>query len=312
MKSLALVLLTAAALGVAGCGVGAGERTAASGAEMVITRDFGAERLGKKRFGEVAASDTVMRLLQREFDVETRFGGGFVQSIDGLKGGRRGSRRVDWLYYVNGIEAEEGAAARKVAGGDRIWWDHHDWGTAMRIPAVVGSYPEPFVSGVRGEHLPVRVDCAQEVDDICDEVVERLQRVGVRSVAKSNLGASAGIEILRLVVGPWAAARREVVAGMLEDGPGVSGVFARPAADGSRIDLLDERGAVAYTLREGGGLLAAVRYEDQQPTWFVTGTDEAGVAAAAASLDEELLANTFALAVENGQGIPLPYRPERP
>ena len=29
---------------------------------------------------------TVMRLLRSEFDVDTRFGGRFVQSIDGLKG----------------------------------------------------------------------------------------------------------------------------------------------------------------------------------------------------------------------------------
>ena len=45
-----------------------------------------------------------MRLLQRNFDVKTRYGGGFVQQIDGVAGGREGGRRVDWFYYVNGIE----------------------------------------------------------------------------------------------------------------------------------------------------------------------------------------------------------------
>ena len=88
-----------------------------------------------------------MRLLQRTFDVTTRFGGNFVQEIDGVSGGREAGRRVDWFYYVNGIESSMGAGERKLYPGDRVWWDHHDWETAMRVPAVVGAFPEPFRSG---------------------------------------------------------------------------------------------------------------------------------------------------------------------
>ena len=55
-----------------------------------------------------------MRLLQRKYDVKTRYGGGFVQEIDGVAGGREDGRRVDWFYYVNGIEATVGAAERRV------------------------------------------------------------------------------------------------------------------------------------------------------------------------------------------------------
>ena len=90
-----------------------------------------------------------MRLLQRSFDVETGSGGGFVQQIDGVAGGRRAGRPVDWFYYVNGIEARVGAAERRINPGDRVWWDHHDWGVTLRIPAVVGAFPEPFLSGDR-------------------------------------------------------------------------------------------------------------------------------------------------------------------
>jgi hypothetical protein len=38
----------------------------------------------------------------------------------------------------------------------------------------------------------------------------------------------------------------------------------------------------------------------------VTGTDDVGVAAAAAALQEDRLQNTFALAIEAGKGVPLP------
>jgi hypothetical protein len=42
--------------------------------------------------------------------------------------------------------------------------------------------------------------------------------------------------------------------------------------------------------------------------WVVTGTDEAGVDAAAAALDEGALAGHFAVAVSGGKPIALPDR----
>jgi hypothetical protein len=298
-----------AAVAAAGCGVGAGEKSNAE-VSLVVTRDFGTKELGRKQLSGVPNGDTVMRLLERNFNVKTRYGGGFVQTIDDLSGGREGGRAVDWFYYVNGIEAGQGAQARKVSGGDRIWWDHHDWEASMRTAAVVGSYPEPFLSGINGEHYPVRIDCAKGSDDVCDEVARRLKEAGVKGVAKAGLGAGSGIEVLRLIVGPWAEARRDVTASILGAGPSVSGVFAKPSRDGTKIELLDERGHVKRTVGAGSGLVAAVRLGVQQPAWFITGTDDAGVAAAAAALEEGVLQNRFAMAVVEGRGVPLPMLPE--
>ncbi len=61
----------------------------------------------------------------------TRFGGGFVQSIDGLAAGTNGGRRSDWFFYVNGIESPIGSAEYDPSGGDRIWWDYRDWSAAI-------------------------------------------------------------------------------------------------------------------------------------------------------------------------------------
>jgi hypothetical protein len=253
----------------------------------------------------VTESDTVMRLLQRDFDVETRYGGNFVQEIDGVSGGREGGRRVDWFFYVNGIESSAGAGERRVEAGDRIWWDHHDWGATMRVPAVVGSFPEPFVSGSEGRKLPVRLVCL-ESDSACDEVETRLRDAGVTDTARSVLEQSAGREVLRVLVGPWSQVRRDTAARKLESGPQESGVFARPSKAGDRIDLLDAQGRVSRALGPGGGLLAATRIEAQQPTWIVTGVDAAGVAAAAAALSEDELQDRFAIAIEEGRTVPLP------
>jgi hypothetical protein len=249
-----------------------------------------------------------MRLLQRDFEVETRYGGNFVQEIDGVAGGREGGRRVDWFYYVNGIESGVGAAERRVEPGDRIWWDHHDWSATMRVPAVVGSFPEPFSSGSEGRKLPVRIVCLGEAAERapCDEVETRLRDAGITDTARSVLEQSAGREVLRVIVGPWAEVRRDTAARKLEGGPAESGVFARPAQAGDRIDVLDERGRVVRALGPGAGLLAATRIEAQQPTWLVTGVDAAGVAASAAALTEHELQDHFAVAVEEGRTVPLP------
>ena len=301
-----LVLLGALALPASGCGFGAGGRQASDEGSLTVTRDFGQEPLGRRRTAGARESDTVMRVLQRDFEVKTRYGGNFVEEVDGVAGGREGGRRVDWFYYVNGIEADVGAAAKRVSPGDRIWWDHHDWSAAMRIPAVVGSFPEPFTSGNEGRRLPVRLVCLPGAADACDEVETRMRDAGVQTIGRSVLQQSAGAEVLRLLVGPWRAVRQDTAARKLESGPAASGVFARPARAGDRIDLLDERGRTVRTLGRGGGLLAATRIEGQQPTWVVTGTDTTGVAAAAAALDEDQLRDHFAVAIDEGRTLALP------
>jgi hypothetical protein len=305
VKRVLALLLAALALPAAGCGFGEGEEQAGDGS-LTVTRDYGHESIGRARSGGVSESDTVMRLLQRDFEVETRYGGNFVQEIDGVAGGREGGRRVDWFFYVNGIEASVGAGELEVAPGDRIWWDHHDWSATMRVPAVVGSFPAPFEADVEGRKLPVRLVCLDGAGEACDEVETRLQDAGIEDIARSVLEQSAGEEVLRVLVGPWAEMRRDTAARKLESGPAESGVFARPDPGGERVDLLDERGRVERTLGRGSGLLAATRIEAQQPTWMVTGVDATGVAAAAAALTEDELQDRFAVAVDEGRTVPLP------
>ena len=304
-RALACVLAIAAvAVPASGCGFGAGSKQASEGS-LTVTRDFGSESLGRRRTAGVSESDTVMRLLQRDFQVDTRYGGKFVQEIDGVAGGREGGSRVDWFYYVNGIEASVGAAERKVSAGDRIWWDHHDWSATMRVPAVVGSFPEPFTSGVDGRKLPVRIVCL-EAQAACDEVETRLHDAGIDDTARSVLEQSAGKEVLRVLVGPWSQLRRDTAARKLESGPAASGVYAKPSPDGDRIELLDPKGRSVRTLGRGGGLVAATQITAQQATWVVTGVDATGVSAAAAALAEDELRDHFAIAVEEGRTLPLP------
>jgi len=303
MRRLAVLVCALAVL--PGCGFGEGE-TSSRGVSLTVTRDFGSERLGRGFSEGRARGDTAMRQLQRSYRVDTRYGGGFVQEIDGVAGGREGGRQVDWFYYVNGIEMPVGSAERTLSGGERVWWDHHPWDEAQRIPAVVGSFPEPFVSGLEGKRFPVRLVCMTSEERSCDEVETRLEDAGVRGISRSVYQQSQGEQIVRVLVGTWADVRRDGPTRRLERGPGASGVFARPSESGSEIELLDSTGAAVRTLGAGGGLVAATSLEAQGPTWLVTGTDDVGVAAAAASLTEERLRERFAVAIDGGRDVPLP------
>ncbi|MGI8781294.1 MAG: DUF4430 domain-containing protein [Solirubrobacteraceae bacterium] len=306
-RAAVLLVALAVASAAGGCGLGAGESTE-GGASLLVTRDFGTRQVGSGSIETIPGGETVMRLLQRDFEVETRYGGGFVQQINGVAGGREDGRPVDWFYYVNGILAGDGAAAHKVAASDRIWWDHHDWGASAQVNAVVGAFPEPFASGSEGKRLPVRLDCAADAGDACDEVAERLGDAGVK-VGRSAAGSFGGVGVLRVKVGRWEDVRKDPAVRQLEEGPKASGVYAQPNATGDRIELLGPDGEGERTLGPGAGLVAATRLGGEAPTWIVTGTDAVGVAAAAAQLQEDALRNRFAIAVEDGRPTPLPIQP---
>ena len=298
---VAFALLLAA--GLAGCGLGAG--AGGTEARVVVTRDFGARALEARIAQDLPSSETAMRLLQRSFDVRTRYGGGFVQSIDGLSGGREDGRPVDWFIYVNGVESDVGAADVQLHDGDRIWWDRHDWGATPHIPAVVGSFPEPFAHGAGGKRYPVVLECADDVEDACKTASERLGAVGVVA-GRQALGTGVGERTIRVLVGRWRELSADQALEQIDRGPAASGVYARFAPGGSSLRLLDARGETVRTLGAGAGLVAATRFEQQAPTWTVTGTDAAGVTAAARALDERTLARRFALALDDGQAIGLP------
>ena len=245
--------------------------------------------------------DTVMRFLEKTHDVETSFGGNFVDSIDGVKSDK--AARNDWFYFVNGIEAGKGAADFGLSSGDRVQWDYRSWKGAMRVPAIVGAYPEPMVSGSEGKRLPVRVQCERQESEPCKEVMGRLTEKDVVA-SQAALQGSAGEESIRVLVGRWSTLREVRGASAIERGPRASGVFARFRGD--TLELLRPDGAVERVAPPGTGLLAATENESSGIVWVVTGVDDAAVARAAQALDESKLHGAYAVAETPEDTVRLP------
>lgn len=149
MIRAALAAVAAAAL-LAGCGGGGAGRGTAT---LWLTRDEGKTVLLVRA---VPADESVLQALERSTKISTRYGGRFVQSVNGLSGSI--TSRRDWFYYVNGVEGDRSAADYRLRDGDIAWWDYRDWGrSGMSVPAVVGAFPEPFVHGFDGKTRPTIV-----------------------------------------------------------------------------------------------------------------------------------------------------------
>jgi hypothetical protein len=253
---------------LAGCGVGQTGHQAP--VKVTITRDLGA-------------------VVVRE-----------VQAESGPKLGALLRGQPSGQHWINGVAAGE---ATTVHGGDRVWADVA--AASARTPAVVGSFPEPFLHGIDGKRLPVRIECADARGPACRQVGDRLARYEIPA-ARGGLQTARAPETLRVLVGPWTALRLDPAANALEQGPRASGVYARMTPDGRTIAVLTADGRVARTLGAGSGLVAATKRPDERPLWVVTGTDAAGVASAARAFEEDTLAHRLALAVSEDVPVALP------
>jgi hypothetical protein len=280
-KSALALALVLAATTLAGCGAAAS--TSSDELSITVTRDFGAEELIALRGERVPPA-------------------GGLAPIFGRSPNTRGAQSL----FVNGILPDTPASELELHGGDRVWLDQHVAGVAPEIPAVVGSFPEPFLHGVNGKRLPVRVECDDPRAGACAVVAEKLVGLGVVA-GRSIISRSAADMTVRILVAPWKRLRgREFEADSIDAGPRRSGVYARFDASAARLLVLGADGKVARTLGPGTGLIAATRAKDRQPVWFVTGTDRAGVDAAARALDESVLSDRFALAISDDLPVAVP------
>ncbi len=98
---------------------------------VLITTDCGEKVVLAKT--AVEPDQTALQALDRVADIETDSGGAFVTAIEGVE--QDTDAQLAWLYYVNGVAAEKGAAEVTLAEGDVEWWDRHDWEATCEVPA---------------------------------------------------------------------------------------------------------------------------------------------------------------------------------
>ncbi|HEY1480506.1 MAG TPA: DUF4430 domain-containing protein [Gaiellales bacterium] len=253
-------------------------------ASIVVTRDLGDRSLLDAR---VAPGQTVMAALQGIAKVSTRYGGRFVESIDGVSGSLR--ETADWTYFVNGLEARVGATDVKLHTGDRVWWDFRPWADLPTVPAVVGSFPEPFVHGTGRSTVEVRGSTA---------LMATLRGDGAR--------VGSATSHWRVLVGSDAALRADAAYRSATASPLAAGVIVSMRA-GRVVGYVGHRTLVAlptaraaiFAIRTGGGA-----------TLYVAGVDAAAARDAARSLalHPALVRDRYAVALDARGRVVTPGR----
>lgn len=188
MRRLA-ALAALLALALAGCGGGEERGTAT----LWVTRDRGAVVVLDTT---VPAGQTLLRALRAKVEVETRYGGRFVQAIAGVAGSASAQR--DWFWFVNGYEGDTSAAEYVLHDGDVAWWDYRSWARRQREPVVVGAFPEPFRHGWKGKRRPAAV--RYEGDPAAARRLAEL--VGAQSVERLGVPAPPEANLLEVRTGP--------------------------------------------------------------------------------------------------------------
>jgi hypothetical protein len=151
-RLIALAIAATTAI-LTGCGQGASSPPAGPVAvHVTVSRDYGNQTIINAR---AAPGQSALNALRRVAKVDTSYGGRFVSGVNGLNGNRSGGH--DWLYFVNGIAPDSGAAEFDLHPGDREWWDYRYWSDLVQTPVAVGAWPEPFVHGFGGRRHAVSV-----------------------------------------------------------------------------------------------------------------------------------------------------------
>jgi Domain of unknown function (DUF4430) len=185
---ITLFLILLATVSLAGCGQGEKGK-----AQVWVTRDRGATVLDR---GSVPGGLTALQGLDRIAEIETGYGGAFVSEIDGVASSR--SRQRDWFFFVNGYEADRGAASYRLRDGDVEWWDYRSWRDSERVPVVVGAFPEPFLHGYDGKR---RAAAVRFGPGLRSEAYALAKIVHARSVAAIGKSAASSANLLVVEAG---------------------------------------------------------------------------------------------------------------
>jgi len=310
-RGLPLILLLLAAI-LAGCpappaGTGNGGQSKVT---VVVTRDFGKELILAE---EVAIGDgaDAMTALQSAAEVETKYGGGFVKAVNGLSS--QEAKRLDWFYYINGISLNLGAKDYRLRDGDVEHWDLRDWSYLQFVPAVIGAFPQPFLSGVRGEPKTAAVVYDGPFAEEAAALAASLEGRGVAGVTLNGAEALPdGVKEQGNLIIVGGAESRLILE--LNELPKKLGFFAY--MEEGKIIALDKKGEPAGEYGAGWGLIQATQNPwnpkgvggGESAVFMVTGSDAEGIESAAQALinNSDGLRHAYAALVNNSQIIKIP------
>ena len=291
-----------------------GEEAGVATVRVVATQNFGRE-LMFDRVVEIEEGTCAMDALTQVAEIETAYGGGFVNAIDGIHSQYTGSQsaKKDWFIYANGILTNVGAIDYTLHDSDIERWDFHDWSFRHFIPAIIGHFPEPFVHGYEGEVHPTIVVYEGNLKKEASDVAGKLSQLGVESISVKSvneLSESERESCNLILLGDMDC---DLISELNQVWSRL-GFFAYFGED--KLVVLNPEGEVAAEYGAGSGLIQATQSlwnpkgigVCENVVWIVSGTDEAGVKDAVNTLINHYaeFQYAFAVVIVDGEIIKVP------
>jgi len=287
-KALAAgILLLLGAVILCGCSTQPGQGSGGNiTVRVVSTRDLGGSLMFDETI-DVPQGTSAMDALKLVSEVETAYGGGFINAIDGIRSAYTGGgdEKGDWFICANGILSNAGALDYTLHDGDILHCDFHQWSFRTFIPAIIGDFPEPFLHGYEGEVRPTVIAYEDRFEDMASELESMLAGLGVADVTIQRAGDLEGSTKQHSNLVIIGTSDCDLIS-ELNQAWNRLGFFVH-FEDGLMV-VYDSEGKVEGEYGAGCGVIQATQNPwnprgigvCENVAWMVSGTDDAGVASA--------------------------------
>ena len=279
---------------------------------IIATKNFGKTVLLDKKL-TIESGESAMDILNKVATVTTTYGGGYVESINGIKSQYNdgSGEKKDWLYYINGMLASIGANMYKLHPGDIERWDFHDWDSDRMITAIIGDYPEPFLHGYSGRVTATTIVYGEEFYNTAFGLQQSLENQGVSVSIKhfDDLSEDEKRSHNLIFIGTY---ENKFVAELNVDANNLGWFIEH---DEGHIVTFDGTGAKDHTFDHGGVILTTQNtwnpkgnWHCENVIWIITGITTDDVTAAAEFLIEnnEDIKHCVSLVVVDGTVYKVP------
>jgi hypothetical protein len=281
---------------------------------VVVTRDFGQQLIFDEML-DVPEGTSAMAALTRVAEVETSHGGGFVDAINGIHSEFTGRQpnTLGWFIYINGIQANTGALDYTLHDGDVQHWDFHDWSFHQFIPAIIGEFPEPLLSGYGGIVYPSIIVYQNGWQEDAQRIADKLRSLGIDSftITDNNKLSDSEKESSNLIL---LGTLEFPLIDELNQAWKRLGFFTH--FQDSKLNVYDSEGDPTVVYGGETGVIQATRSPwnpkgtgvCENTVWIISGTDEAGVKAALNTIisGSDGFKYTCAVVIADGEIIGVP------
>jgi hypothetical protein len=278
--------------------------------DIIISQSFGNDSVEDVTLNYLE-DYSVIDYMEENFETETAYGGGFINSIYGIQSGftdKNHKEKLDWFYYVNGRLADIGSEDYFLLPNDVVIWDYHSWEYGSYIPNIVGAYPSNFTNSFIEEPLNLEIIEDGNYTEEVNALSEYLEKQGVKEIKINNYNENSlnQLESNSIIIGKF---------NQIKDLPIIEGSFKNKEQLGIFYDNTEHLKVYSYDRQKAqtydkGAVIASIpkEYGSFSSIWMITGNDEKLIKKAVETLykNPRQLRGKFSVLVTKNEIINLP------